>query len=127
MEATVYYSRAQFLTFPAGQPERVLQNGISTIVDPPYVAFSPYGTDKWGRFITKDPLIIKHIEERRQRQIAEGSAPDVLTAEEYTQATTPIEMKMASLEDENTRLRREIQERNDLINKLQREGKLPSK
>jgi len=124
METKAYYSRSKFLQFPAGKAYRALENGISVVIDPPYVQFQPYGSDDWGRFLTDDPKVVEHIEARRKRQIEEGSSPDVLTPEEYSAAILPMEMKMQGLESENARLLRMIEDRNALITKLESEGKL---
>jgi len=93
----------------------VIEDGQSKVLDGTPVTFNSTGIGTWGIFTTADPVQIAACEARG----------DLFSPEEYSAAIVPDAMKVKSLEDGQSRLLREIQEKNALIEKLQAQGRIP--
>ena len=109
-EKRVFYSRSGHLSIQVNPGQHMVQGGqLSTErVGQKIVAFGPMG-DGFGQYVTNDPEVIAYLE----------GHPDVFGPAEYTRQTTPPNIQIEQL-------RRELEQRNRLIEKLQAEGKLPS-
>jgi len=126
VEEQVFFSTSGNLTFYAGKPKRVVQDGMAQTIDPPQVQFRPYG-DNIGRLATSEPEIIDAIHARRRSFERSGMKPDVMTAAEYNEASISDEKRLQMLKDSNEKLAkdrdeaiRQIQSKNTLIDQLQK-------
>lgn len=104
-EHVTYYSRSTNLVISAIKGEQVLQDGKLVRFGEKIITFFDQG-DGFGRYSTDDPELIEFLEERRT------TAGDILTAREYNEQTTPLEIRLQSRD-------RELSEANRLIEKLQ--------
>ena len=104
-----FYSRSAHLTFYAGRPKRIESDGQKLVEDGPLIQFHPLG-DGWGIFTTDDPEMIAACERRG----------DVVTPDVYNRESTPPEIRAEQAETANEKLRRELEEKNRLIEKLTR-------
>lgn len=109
-EGKHYFSRAQglFLSLRVGKKELV--DGEVRETGARYAQFSPIG-DGFGRFFTSDPETIELMDER----VAEVG--DVFGPDEYQKRSIPAEKR-------NELLERELVQKNELIAKLTRDGKI---
>lgn len=114
----VFFSKSGNLTFYASRPTRVLENGMSQVLEGKMIEFRPHG-DRWGRLSTSDPEIVRAIEARRAEFRRNIMEPDVLTAAEYNDAVTTPEKKMEMLVEAKNEGIRRIESQNELIKELQ--------
>ncbi|MCP4899741.1 MAG: hypothetical protein GY906_22475 [bacterium] len=98
-----YYHKSSNFRFYVEPSRRVVQDGVSTVVDGRSVQFSGTVGD-YGAFMTDDPTLIEILEERK----------DVLNEAQYLDATTPVDRKLQTAS-------RTITEQNQLIAKLQKD------
>lgn len=99
-----FYSKSGSLTFWAGKPTRIFEEGVSKVLDPPQIQFSRLA-DGFGVFTTDDPVLIEALEKRARE------AGDVFDGGEYQKRTTPADVRIEQQE-------REIEEQNRLITSL---------
>ena len=115
MEMRTFYSKAGHLTFYPEPPRRVIEDGQSKVLDSDPIEFSPTGVDSWGQFTTSDPAKIAACEARS----------DVVGPDGYYNAITPDSVRAGLLKSVVDDLQRMIVAQNDLIAKLQAQGKIP--
>ncbi len=113
----VFYSRAANLILHPTAGQVVMQEGHVIRFGERMIEFSPIG-DGYGRFVATDPTDIAYLE----RQMLSGG--DVFDAATYNRLTTPAEVQIEMLRQENERL---ITEQNRLLAQLGQEGRLPSR
>lgn len=107
-----FYCRHGGLTCYPSKSKRVVQDGVSTVVDPPAICFSPGpsvqtpsgDTEKWGVYMTNDPAIKEYLLDRG----------DVLTEEQFFEQTKSVEEKLQEQD-------RVIENQNRLIESLQQQ------
>jgi hypothetical protein len=99
VEPVMFFSRAAHLTIQIRPPRRIMQDGQATLVDEKIVSFSPQ-SDNYGRYVTNDPDVIAALEKNR----------NVMSAQQYQEETTPLEIRLQMERDDKKRL---ITDRNE--------------
>lgn len=113
-----YHKSANFTCYP-GKPQRVVEGGVSTLVEPEPVIFKDMaagqsGASDWGMHVTDDPDIVAYLEGR----------PDVLSEESFLEETTPLEDRYSRHKEASSRTIRQqnrlIDDQGKTIEELQR-------
>ena len=108
-ESRVFYSAHAALVININNGHRITEgNGVSRIVDQKVVEFMPMA-DGFGRLVTDDPEVIAKLSARC------GAQSDVFDAAEYNRRSTPMEVQVAMLQDQNARL---LEDHNRLLASL---------
>lgn len=110
VEGKHYYSKSQALYICLRVGKKELVDGEMKTGEGKYAQFTPIG-DGFGRFYSTDPEVIELMDQR----VAEVG--DVFGPVEYQRRSIPAEKRSEMLE-------RELSQANELIAKLQAEGKL---
>jgi hypothetical protein len=107
-QETIFYSRIpRLLISPPGMKGKPANdNGIFKHVGEKLIQFVPLGSEHYGQYVTSDPELIDYLE-RRCRETG-----DVMTAQEFEEASTPASVLLNRAREENRRL---IVERNRLL------------
>ncbi|HXI85279.1 MAG TPA: hypothetical protein VNL17_14455 [Verrucomicrobiae bacterium] len=108
-ERRVFYSRNAGLCISANKGRKVMIDGELKRDGEKMIEFIPQ-PDDYGQFVTEDPELIEFLE----RRVA--TVGDVMLPEKYNELTTPLEMRVKELKDENARV---IEDRNRLIKMLE--------
>jgi len=120
VESRTFYSKSGHLRCYPKKPTRVIEDGQSKVIDGDPIEFIPNGVaherGMWGQFTTGDPELIAFLEARS----------DVVGPGEFNRAITPDSVRVKNLEDDNSKLLREITEKNNLIKRLEQQGRLPA-
>ena len=118
----LFFSRIANLQINTGPGERVIENGQSKVLPAPIIEFRPMGQEHWGQLMTSDPIIHKFLDDRIAKAAAQSRKSDVLTLEEWTIETTPMEAKLKAANEEHKRLLTERNSLAELVEKLQAEA-----
>lgn len=115
-ETKTYYAVAAHYAACVNPGKTVLQDGMKSTFGEKHIEFSPTaGPDKktYGVASTEDPEKIAWIE----REIANGN-PDLMTPEQFFERTTPDEIKIKQLRNEQERITRELHVKNKILEDL---------
>lgn len=112
----VFFSRSESLVMHVNCGTQIMQGGQIGRVGEKIIEFYPNG-DGYGRLATNDPEVIAFLHKRAAVE------QDVYDLAEYTRRVIPPEVQLTLLQTEHARV---VEERNELLARLQAEGRLPS-
>lgn len=116
-ESKTFFAIAPHYAACVNPGKSVLESGIKATFGEKYLEFSPTsGPDKrtYGVVTTDDPEKIAWLE----KEIARGN-DDVMTPEQFYERTTPSEVKIRALRNEQEAAKRELHVKNQIIADLQ--------
>jgi len=119
MEQKTYYSEVGLTMWPGedGGVTTVMNNGTVQQITRPAIKFSRMGASQFFSFNTENPKEIEWLDARMEK------VRDVFGPEEFNRRITPDSQKISALESKL----RELEQKNSLLEKLQAQGKLPTK
>ncbi len=116
-ESKTFFAIAPHYAACVNPGKAVLENGIKATFGEKYLEFSPTsGPDKktYGVVSTDDPEKIAWIE----KEIAKGN-DDLMTPEQFYERTTPSEVKIRALRNQQEEVQRKLGVQNQILADLQ--------
>jgi hypothetical protein len=110
VQTRTFYSRARNLVVSISIGRAVIQNGIATRTDQKVAQFEPFGEEPFGVLTTSDPEVIAKLDNH----------PDVLTPEQYEEASVPAEMRLRMKSQRAEELTVEVEAKNREISEHNR-------